>query len=328
MPSPSPAERREMARLYLDERLSLARVAERTFWSATAVRRALMVDGIPPRPQGANCGPNHRALSERQLDETVELYQQGLSLDAVAERLGLVRDTVKYRLAKAGVPLRGRSSTLRLYHLRQIATRDDLRDTTRAILDAVAATPGLTTAEVARRAGHLPRNTIRTLKLLEQKGLVASRRRPSPDPNRPARLYVWRRTSLATRDVLSASLDEHDPNGRGDMWLRIDPFRDWLNGLVADGRRGALFLAVTPSRSHNGDGTGGISIESAIATRLKLDERRLYALRYEQKSITLSLADRCLTLAGDGTCLWDLWPELASEDELEDAPRSYHGFAA
>jgi predicted transcriptional regulator len=45
-----------MARLYLDERLSIHEIARRTHWAVGSVHRALRADGVQMRPVGVVLG--------------------------------------------------------------------------------------------------------------------------------------------------------------------------------------------------------------------------------------------------------------------------------
>jgi hypothetical protein len=71
--------------------------------------------------------------------------------------------------------------------------------------------------------------------------------------------------------------------------LRVEPFREWLKEMSTRYTMGEM------------------------EARLKVDERRLYAVMHESGSVNLDIVDRALTEDGF-TGLWELYPELYPDE--------------
>jgi DNA-binding CsgD family transcriptional regulator len=316
-----PADTRaEMVRLYVEEELSTAAVGRRLFWSATTVRAILADEGVERRANGG-WGTRPDALTQEQLDEVTELRQQGRSTAEIGRILGIHRTTVSLRLGRAGIPVRSRSEAQRLLRRRRVAQYGTagLTDKQAAALRFIEANEyegkdRPTTDDVARALGISLRNTRDALHQLVAYGLVSYRRRKTGR----VRFNEWKRTKLSVRDVVEYALAPPPQRRSGDVWLAIEPFRDWLERQVDMEQR--LMLHISTDEDKGIAPTPGAA---RVATRLHLDERRLYALRFVQRSVTLSMADQCLLHAGDGTTLEDLWPELGCDEEVARLPRSY-----
>ena len=91
----------ELVSLYCDEALSTAAIAQRLGWSQSAIRSRLVQLGITRRTPWA------RNAVTCDLEEVVRLYvDDGLSLEAVAARVGCSLTTIHRRLTAAGVARR------------------------------------------------------------------------------------------------------------------------------------------------------------------------------------------------------------------------------
>lgn len=90
-----------LRRLYVEERLSLAEIAERAGCSRAAVGKRLRQAGITARPRGGRARP----LDESDVADRIrDLYvEQGLSVVEIARRLGRSRDWVVARLDRYGM---------------------------------------------------------------------------------------------------------------------------------------------------------------------------------------------------------------------------------
>ena len=91
----------ELVRLYCDQRLSALDIARQLGWSAASIENRLEQLGIPRRLPWA-----HNAV-DCAIEKITRLYiDDGLSLNAVAARLGCSERTVRRKLAEAGVARR------------------------------------------------------------------------------------------------------------------------------------------------------------------------------------------------------------------------------
>lgn len=80
-------------------------VAELTHWSATAVRNAVLRQGWHMRPRSV--ANRKKQLDPKIVEEMVELYESGLSMKEVAEKMGTTYSTIQWRLKHvAGVKAR------------------------------------------------------------------------------------------------------------------------------------------------------------------------------------------------------------------------------
>ena len=103
---PSPTT---LARLYLDEGLSLAEVGRRFGYTTSWARKQLIAAGIPRRPPGGRLGVRRvdDGAEADLVEEISKLYvQEELSLDEIGRRCGRGRWWVRDRLTRAGVPIR------------------------------------------------------------------------------------------------------------------------------------------------------------------------------------------------------------------------------
>jgi hypothetical protein len=97
----------DLTRMYVDERLSIRQIANRTGCTYYEVRAALLADGVRLRPKGI--GPMSHRRKEIDVAEAKRLYvEAGLTLEDVAAKLGCSESTVRNRLVAAEVPLRRR----------------------------------------------------------------------------------------------------------------------------------------------------------------------------------------------------------------------------
>jgi hypothetical protein len=299
-----------MARLYLDERLSIHEIARRTHWAVGSVHRALRADGVQMRPVGVVLRPPN-ALPQGVLDRTVELYLSGLSEGEVAEQTGVAPTSVLNRLRKAGVERRSVGEANHITRLR--ALERDGRAALTANQDAAlrvvedAMPRHLRTDEIALRLRVTPRMARSYLDDLRAFGLVSSKRvkagRGMP--------YGWSRTGLAIVDVLREAIR---PSGK-DQQLDVAPLRDWVADLLARERHAFMFEAVVRTgpkgeRPENDN----VPIARTVA-RLGVDPRVLYRILNESKTISFGTADAILAYA-DGPRLADLWPEFDDAGEM------------
>lgn len=312
-----PQTRAEIIRLYTDEALSTRQVAARVYVSASTVSATLVAADVPRRPRSSCWEYRNDGLTEDQLDEVLELYQAGRTTEEIGGALGVHRTTVARRLRQARAPVRSHSEAIKLHHWSAIASRgtDGLTARQASVLHAVEVKGLETSTEVGRAVDLSQRAARATLYQLEHYGLVKGSKRVSNG----GRYRIWTRTDLALRDVIDAVLTTDVNRNTDETWLPIAPLREWLKGLVEREREIARFQAVS-GYAEDGDGTGAARTTSAVCFRLRLDHRRLYALLHEQQSVTISLADRLLLLAGDGTRLGDLWPELADDGDVTALP--------
>lgn len=98
----TPDEQDRMIELYISG-LSMQAVADQSFWSATAVKRVLMVNGVTIRKRGHR----YQQLSTDEQLRRCELYATR-SLDEVAELCGRARSSVYATLQANGVKLHSR----------------------------------------------------------------------------------------------------------------------------------------------------------------------------------------------------------------------------
>lgn len=309
-----PETRRVMARLYVRGSLSVNEVARRTNWSMGCVHRALRAENVRMRPQGAV--PNHPGrLTQDQLDETVELYRSGCSERDIGLQLGITASAVVNRLKRAGVERRTPSEGQRLARRREleVSGKDALTHRQAVALECVErSNGGALTTEVATLLAVRTRSARSLLLRLEGLGLVRSR----PGARKVGRAWVglWTRTDLAVVDVLQAALAPPVTAAppAGEEWLPIEPFREWLDGLIARERR-LTMRAIKDVR----DRTRGYAEEGegAVAARLGISERRLYRLRHEQARVPFGTADACLIRSGEQVTMEDLWPHLAIRED-------------
>jgi hypothetical protein len=302
-----------MARLYLDERLSIHEIARRTHWAVGSVHRALRADGVQMRPVGVVLRPPN-ALPQGVLDRTVELYLSGLSEGEVAEQTGVAPTSVLNRLRKAGVERRSVGEANHITRLR--ALERDGRAALTANQDAAlrvvedAMPRHLRTDEIALRLRVTPRMARSYLDDLRAFGLVSSKRvkagRGMP--------YGWSRTGLAIVDVLREAIRPRVLSGK-DQQLDVAPLRDWVADLLARERHAFMFEAVVRTgpkgeRPENDN----VPIARTVA-RLGVDPRVLYRILNESKTISFGTADAILAYA-DGPRLADLWPEFDDAGEM------------
>jgi DNA-binding CsgD family transcriptional regulator len=317
---PTLDEQREIVRLYTGERMTLAEVSERVFWSVTAVRSVLVRSGVPTRSRGLRPGTPGRSivLTREQVERIAELYRSGLSLTEVAARLGVHFTTVSHHLDRAGVRRRSVAEGIALRRCRDVSTLDALTGRQRDVLTFVeryqhknGGDPPIT-AQIAVHT-RLPRHATKaTLYQLERLRLVRKTRRDGTGAGR-GRPCSWRRTLLSPRDVFD---DTFRQRGRivGETYLPITPFLRWLAGIVELEERKVRLGAIVKEGRKEGTGDHNtLSVIDVIAARIGIDPRRLLALRTVQSKISLTLADEALLRIDDGTRLEDLWPELAGE---------------
>lgn len=298
-----PADTRaEMVRLYV-EGTSSEEIARRTFWGSSTVRRVLQQEGVELRRWSL---PPRFTLTQEDLDQVVELYQRGLSTIEIGRALGLHRTTVAHRIRRAGLPQRSRGEAQQLARRLAVSQGGALTARQAAALRFVEQNNPTTAAAVTRALG-IPVHRVRVvLAQLESYGLLSHKRKAGW----PSAGNEWKRTDLALLDVLDHAVTPPPQRREGDVWLPVQPIRDYLARHVALERRKATV---------EGD---ALKIgRSVVCQRVGLDGRRLYALTHEQESVTLSLADQILSGIGDGTRLEDLWPELAVTGEVVELPR-------
>src|SRR5581483_1856512 len=160
-----------LRRLYFEERLSLAEIAERAGCSTIAVAKRSRKAGITARPRG---GPNHPLDESAVADLLRDLYiEQGLSVLEVARRLGHGRDWVVDRLDRYGLPSRRWQKKPRppLPAARLRRPWADERRSVPEIADHFGVPADWVRAELARHAISRPRRPPRGLTPLTAKDL-------------------------------------------------------------------------------------------------------------------------------------------------------------
>jgi AraC-like DNA-binding protein len=301
-----PAETRsEIVRLYTVEGLAIARIAKIVFWAYATVRKVLLEEGVELRPRGIPVG--HQRLTQEQVDQTIDLYMQGLSLEQVGERLGIAENAVRNRLAKVAGACRNRADGIKIARRFEFEQHGEDGLTARqrvlftALTDALPA--AVPTVKLAVRLGAPTRATREVLEQLEAFGLV--RRLP-----RHHHRIEWRRTDLAAKDVLRAALAPPVVAAppAGEEWLPVEPIAAWLAGLIANERRKTMRAIKDLRDDTHGSAEEG---EGVVALRLGISARHLYRLMHEQKRIPLGTADALLIRSGEMVTLEDLWPHLA-----------------
>lgn len=300
--------RAEMARRYVYEKQSMNRIGLDLFWTRDAVKRALILEGVEIRRRGET--PPAPRVDRSEVDLVAEMYRGGGLSDAeIGRRLGLHATTVMRRRLKAGVPTRPAAEQSRLSRLREIAQGggNALTPNQRAVLAEVerAAPDSVTTTQIADRLGLLTRHVRDLLEHMEGFGLLASRR----TTDRHGRVREWRRTDLALEHVLWHALNGHSNAGAR---LPVAPMREWLERLIDREKRLRNAVSISTLKEE----TDGVGVRKAVADRFGVPERELYAILNERKTVTLTTADRLLTVASDGTRLTDLWPDIGPETEL------------
>lgn len=91
----------EMIRLYIEEKLPLKKIAPIVGCSWKTVSNRLTEEGIILRP--TNSGTKREDLST---EEMISMYDSGLTLRQISEKMGCASTSVKQRLKKSGVILR------------------------------------------------------------------------------------------------------------------------------------------------------------------------------------------------------------------------------
>jgi DNA-directed RNA polymerase specialized sigma24 family protein len=92
---------------------SIRQVANRTHVSMSCVVNYLNQNNIKRRPPGG-WALNAKRLPYDEVAKTVLLYKHGWSTNEIAKALGIAHSTVRFRLQKAGVPLRPRAESCKL----------------------------------------------------------------------------------------------------------------------------------------------------------------------------------------------------------------------
>lgn len=91
---------------------SVKKVSALVHLSPTCVYLTLKRHGVKMRKPGG-WAHNENRLPHDEVQATVLLYEHGYSTNEVGEMLGISHSTVRFRLHKAGVPLRTRSESAR-----------------------------------------------------------------------------------------------------------------------------------------------------------------------------------------------------------------------
>jgi hypothetical protein len=97
-----PDDQAAIVTLYADPRMSIRKVAARTHWSQTTVRRVLVANGVQLRGQGHSMS---RLTVNEQLKRS-ELYGRGYSISEVAKMCGVTYEAVRTTLVRMDVPRR------------------------------------------------------------------------------------------------------------------------------------------------------------------------------------------------------------------------------
>lgn len=307
-------EERELAARFYKQGMSIREISKRLRWSFGAVQLALHENpDVEVRPQGGSRA-GRLVPPQDKLDRIVELYQQGYSVETIGREVGIAHNTVTRWLERVGVPIRTRWETAHYSRLEAISRdgKNALGIAQRHVLEVLedAAPAHLRTRDITTKlTGKHHRSAVRNALLdLESHGLVISFRR-SDSYHR-----TWWRSDLAFSDVLWHGVMRTKHRGGnqppGEM-MPIEPFRDWLKGLVERARHEVRFDHVTDMETASG--------VQLVADKLHTNEKRIRVLLgmsegEQQDRISLALADRMLTDANANSNsqveLEDLWPEL------------------
>lgn len=99
--------------------MSLQEISDVMFMARTTVHRYLTEDDrITFRSRGG-WTYNRNRTNHAELQLTIILYQMGWTTNEIAERFGIGKSTVAYRLHRSGIQLRPRSESLKLRNARR-----------------------------------------------------------------------------------------------------------------------------------------------------------------------------------------------------------------
>jgi hypothetical protein len=266
---------REVVRLYVEEHESAPTIGRRMYCHERTIRRVLEARGVPRRPSSIPSPPPSQDL----IDRAVELYLSGHSMNEAVEIMGVSYCTVRNSLRLADVAARERPQSAALHYRSRLSQDAGITDRQRAALkfvetDAFDSDQPTTTPRVARAIGTTTRYARRTLLQLEHYGLLKSRRTVESS----GRHFIWERTGLPVRDVVIHTLAPPPQRRSNEVWLPIEPLRAWLERQIDAEQR--LMLHISTDEDNGIAPTPGAA---RVATRLHLDHRRLYALRFEQR---------------------------------------------
>ena len=300
-------ERAEMVRLYTDYRRSIHQIAAmRPYWNFGTVRRALLNEGVKLRPQGVVV-EFYNELDEEALESVAERYRAGRSPAQIAAELGFSVHCVKYRLERAGVKIRDAGETQRLARLAEMEDRgrDALSPPQRKVLTCIETqlrtsrpirpSREISTLEIVENAGVDLFAAKGALRALRRWGLVKDKRVRTGD-----RASLWCRTDLAVVDVLRHALSGREYSEMEETWLPAEPFREWLQTLIANERRKTMAPIYRSSDARERpDSAPDAAAQAYVANRTKMDQRRIHAVLHQQKSVTLAVADKAMTNWGE-----------------------------
>lgn len=301
-----PETREEIYYWYWVVGLSLVEVSKHVFWSEKTCGAVLVADGHGLRHFTSKCPFN---TDQRKL--IINMFEGGSSRQDIAEVVGCYPDTVIDWLHKWGYDVTARAKWRRFRARRIRATLEP--DTVR-IRQHIERCPGATPARIARQTGlSLPnvRNRIRTLR---DAGII----RPVGDARGgQGRRYVRTRRSLddpIMPPMPPPKISDTAASGqvKKEDRLPVEPLRAWVENLVVQERARLRSLPPNPLNPGAQEETSGMTrIAHRLITNAKDPERRLRALLYEQKNVSIDVADQILMNAPSWalTTVSDLWPD-------------------
>jgi ribosomal protein S25 len=303
-----PAEtREEIYYLYWVVGLSLVEVSKRVFWSEKTCGAVLIADGHGIREYTTRC-----VFTAEERKTITRMFEQGAPNQAIADRVGCYRGTVTDWLKVWGYDVDARAKWGRARHRRIAATTDP--DATR-IREEIERHPGITPSRIARQTGLSAPNVRNRVRTLREAGIVRPVGGARGSQGRP---YVRTRRSLddpLMPPMPPAKVVDMHPSGqvKKEERLPVEPLRVWVEQLVAEERERLRRLPPNPLNIGANDEPSGMTVLAhRLMTNAKDPERRLRALLYEQKNVSIDVADQMLLNSGRVVSLSDIWPERFS----------------
>jgi hypothetical protein len=107
-------EATRMVDLYETYGYSCSEIGEETGWHESTVRKTLRALDVPMRPRGGVPGKSH-FITDAELERFRAMYEdEGLSFNEIAEQEGMLQNSVRWRLSRAGVQKRTPAEGIRL----------------------------------------------------------------------------------------------------------------------------------------------------------------------------------------------------------------------
>lgn len=270
--------------------LSIREVAQATYWSVSTVHKVLTARGVQTRPRG---GIEHQRLADQEIQLTIELYESGLTMQQVADRLGRSRTSIQARLRRYGSKPRSHMENVQVRLSSEAPGWGCMRAQTLRMLREHGP---MTNGQLYRLVGRDHNNTWRDLQALVRYGAVAV--------DREGRHPVYR--------YVGEVREPRKPRGRfSDELLPIGPFREWVRNLMDRLVREESFVGAEGVHRELGGRTGS----QLVAEKLGVSSRVVWRWLYESREIGVESADAALVASREAVFLWDLWPERFGDDE-------------